>query len=411
MTVVVVGASVAGIKTALALRREGFGDGIVVIGAENDVPYDKPPLSKAALAGTTPIEAIRLLPVEGARDLDIELRLGTAACGVDVPNRVVHLEDGTSVDYDQVVLATGTRARPSPWDGGRHLHLLRTAADCDRLRADLETARSLIVIGAGFIGSEVAATAVHLGLSVTMVDPLQVPMSRIVGAEVGRLLASLHDEYDVVRRFGVGVDRVNEHGGDLSVELTDGSRLTADVAVVGIGAVPNIEWLEGSGLAIDNGVVCDEFCRAEGRTDVFAAGDVARWWHRRRGEHRRVEHWTHACEQAACVAHNICHPDEPRAYDPVDYVWSDQYEWRVQMAGHTAEDVSPEIVGDVTAGRYAALYADAAGELTGAVTVSWPKAMLTARRMLTAGSAAAADARTAIEGLLSPVAAGPSSPA
>lgn len=399
MTAVIVGASVAGIRTAQALRREGYGDDIVVIGAEPDVPYDKPPLSKAALLGTTTIDAIRLMTLEGAHELDIELQLGVAATRLDLPNRAVHLADGNVVTYDKVVLATGTRARPSPWQGSNRLHVLRSAGDCVRLRTNLEQARSIVVIGAGFIGSEVAATAVFLGLSVTMVDPLPIPMSRIVGDEMGRLLASVHDDYDVVKRFGVGVDRVVEQGGQLSVELTDGTQLLTDVAVVGIGALPNVEWLDNSGLAIDNGVVSDQFCRAEGRDDVFAAGDIARWWHPRRGEHRRVEHWTHACEQAACVAHNICHPDDMRAYDPVDYVWSDQYDWKIQMAGHTAEDVRPEIIGDVTAGRCAAIYADADGELTGAVTVSWPKAMLTARRMLASGGSDAADARAAIEAL------------
>jgi phthalate 3,4-dioxygenase ferredoxin reductase component len=400
VTAVVVGASVAGIRTAQALRREGFRDDIVVIGAEPDVPYDKPPLSKAALAGTTTIDAIRLLTPETARELGVELWLGVAAAGLDVASRAVRLADGTSIDYDEVVLATGTRARPSPWDSHPRLHVLRTASDCERLRADLDTARSLIVIGAGFIGSEVAATAIRRGLSVAMVDPLPVPMARVVGDEVGRMLAAVHDDYDVVRRFGVGVDGVTDHGGQLAVELTDGSQLLADVAVVGIGALPNTEWLDDSGLAVDNGIVCDEFCRAEGRSEVLAAGDVARWWHRRRGEHRRVEHWTHACEQAATVAHNICHPDALRAYDPVDYVWSDQYDWRIQMAGHTDDGTTPELIGDLTTGRFAALYEDSAGVLTGAVTVSWPKAMLAARRMLAAGgTAAAADARAAIEEL------------
>ena len=403
MTAVVVGASVAGVRTAQALRREGFDDEIIVIGAEPDLPYDKPPLSKAALAGTTTLDAIRLLTHDEATQLGVDLRLGVAAAGLDVPNRTVQLADGTSVGFDQVVLATGTRARPSPWEAGRRLHLLRTAADCTRLHEDMQSARSIIVIGAGFIGSEVAATATKLGLSVTMVDPLPIPMARIVGAEMGELLATVHDGYDVERRFGVGVDQVVDDGDELTVELTDGSRVRADLAVVGIGVVPNTEWLEDSGLAIDNGVVCDQFCRAEGRTAVYAAGDVARWFHLRHGMHRRVEHWTHACEQAAAVAHNICHPDEPRAYDPVDYVWSDQYDWRIQMVGHTAEDATPEIVGDISSGRCAAVYAGPAGELSGAVTVSWPKAMLAVRRLLTAGGATAADALSQIQKLVVPI--------
>jgi phthalate 3,4-dioxygenase ferredoxin reductase component len=403
VTAVVAGASVAGVRTAQALRREGFADDIVLIGAEPDVPYDKPPLSKAALAGTTTIDAIALLTHDDAKQLGVELRLGVPASGLDVPNRRVQLADGTSVGYDQVILATGTRARPSPWEAGSRLHLLRTASDCARLRADMQGAGSILVIGAGFIGSEVAATATKLGLSVTMVDPLPIPMSRIVGAEMGELLASVHDGYDVDRRFGLGVDQVTDDGDQLSVQLTDGSQVRADLAVVGIGVVPNTEWLEDSGLAIDNGVMCDEFCRAEGRTDVFAAGDVARWLHLRHGEHRRVEHWTHACEQAAAVARNICHSDELRAYDPVDYVWSDQYDWRIQMVGHTAEDSTPEIVGDISTGRCAAVYAGPAGELTGAVTVSWPKAMLAVRRQLTAGGATASDALAQIHKLAAPV--------
>lgn len=402
MTAVVVGASVAGVRTAQALRREGFTDDIVIVGAEAELPYDKPPLSKAALAGTSSLDDIRLLTAAQAEDLDITLRLGVAATHLDLPGRQVQLADGSALGYDTVVLATGTRARPSPWDPHPRVHLLRTAEDCLRLSADMENARSIIVIGAGFIGSEVAATAVGRGLSVTMVDPLPVPMGRIVGDDVGRILASVHDGYDVITHFGVGVDRIASHNGrQVTVELSDGSLVVADVAVVGIGAVPNTEWLANSGLALDNGVMCDEYCRAEGRDDVFAAGDLSRWLHLRHGEHRRVEHWTHAGEQAECVAHNIRHPDDLRAYNPVDYVWSDQYDRKIQMAGQTAHGGAVDIIGDVTDGRFAALYADRAGLLTGAVTVSWPKAMLAARRIITAGgdvlaARAALDAMTAV---------------
>ena len=394
--VVVVGASVAGVRTVQALRREGFAGDVVLVGAEDELPYDKPPLSKAVLAATTPLDAVRLLTAEQAAGLDVDLRLGRCAVGLDVVDCRVHLDDGSTLGYDTVVIATGTRARPSPWGMPRGLHLLRSAEDCRALSADVAAARAAVVIGAGFIGSEVAATMSHRGIAVTMVDPVELPMARVVGAEVAALLASVHAPHGVDTRFGVGVTGVTEAAGQLAVSLTDGSELRTDVAVVGIGAVPNVEWLADSGLALDDGVVCDEHCRAAGADGVYAAGDVARWWHRREGLHRRVEHWTHAVEQAAVVAHNIAHPDDPRVHDPVDYVWSDQYDWRIQMAGRTGEGCAAEIIGSSHDGRFAALYTDEAGQLTGAVSVNWQKAMVAVRRMLIAGDTDLERARAAV---------------
>lgn len=387
---VVVGASVAGVRTAQALRREGYPGDVVVIGDESDLPYDKPPLSKALLAGTTTIGDIRLITRDIAMQLHVDLRLGVPAAHVEVAKQQVFLEDGTVVPFDHLVLATGTRARPSPWGEHRHLHLLRTADDCRRLAADLREATALVIIGAGFIGSEVASTAAYQGLAVTMVDPQRVPMSGVLGEEVGRILTEVHRANGVTTRFGLGVQRIIDVGGRLVMELTDGSQVSGDVAVVGIGSVPNTEWLEASGLAIDDGVVCDEFCRAANHANIFAVGDLARWWHPRHATHRRVEHWTHACEQAACVAHNICHSQDLWTYDPVDYVWSDQYDWRIQIAGHSGTGCTAECFGDPQDGRFAVLFADDDSALTGAVTISWPKAMLAVRRLLVKGADIAA---------------------
>lgn len=394
--VVIVGASVAGVRTAQALRRRSFVGEIVLIGDDPDLPYDKPPLSKALLAGATAIEDIRLISPAELAGLGIRWHGGIAAQELDPASNEVRLADGSVLSYDHVVVATGARARPSPWGQPAGVHTLRSAPDCAALVSDLGGAHDVVVVGAGFIGSEVAATCVQRGLHVTMVDPVALPMARIVGAEVAALLAGLHEPHGVTMRLGTGVRGMTADGNRLTVALDDGSELSTDVAVVGIGAVPNVEWLAGSGLVIDDGVVCDQFCRAAGQANVWAAGDLARWWHPRAGLHRRVEHWTHACEQAAAVAYNITRPGELCAYDPVDYVWSDQYDWRIQLAGRTGEGCVPRIVGDIAGGRCAALYADEAGAFTGAVTLNWQRAMATARRLLVAGTPSIGDAEAAV---------------
>jgi NADPH-dependent 2,4-dienoyl-CoA reductase/sulfur reductase-like enzyme len=201
-------------------------------------------------------------------------------------------------------------------------------------------------------------------------------------------------------RFGIGVESITGRQGNLRVTLTDGDTLPAATVVVGIGAIPNDGWLASSGLLVDDGVVCDEFCRAIDHPDVFAVGDVARWQHPRHREDVRVEHWTNAAEQAACVAHNICHPDEPRAYAPTEYVWSDQYDWKIQIAGRPNRAVLHRIIGDVAGdpAQAAAIYGDPDGILTGAVTVNWPKALMICRRMIGVDTLVA-DCAAEIEGL------------
>ncbi|MGY1754895.1 NAD(P)/FAD-dependent oxidoreductase [Blastococcus sp. SYSU D01042] len=386
-TVVVVGTSVGGVRTAQALRREGFAGRIVLVGEEAHKPYDKPPLSKQYLAGEWPLDRLALLTPEATAAADLELRLGVAAVRLDVAARQVVLADGAVLDFDHVVVATGAVARPSPWSADSGVHVIRTLADVDGLRADLAGGGPVVVVGGGVIGAEAAATIRTLGHAVTVVDPLATPLARLVGPEVGRPLEELHRRRGVDTRFGVGVEGIDGAAGDLTVRLTDGSTLTAATVLVGIGAVPNDGWLADSGLLVDNGVVCDRYCRAVDSDRVWAVGDVARWQDPRYPAEVRLEHWTNAVEQAAAVAHNIVHADDLQPYSPLEYVWSDQYDWKLQVVGHASRGGRYEVVGDLGAdpAKAAVLYSDDDGTLIGAVTVNWPKALVTSRRALTAG--------------------------
>lgn len=387
-TVVVVGSSVAGVRTVQALRSAGSTDRVVLVGEESELPYDKPPLSKQFLAGSWDTEKIRLLTAEQATELDVELRLGAAAERLDVAGRQLHLADGSALDFDVVVLATGAAARPSPWPVGSGVHVVRTLADARALRADLADDGPVVVVGGGFIGAEVAATAHALGRTVTVVDPLPTPIGRVVGDEVGEHFTALHHRHGVRTCFGTGVESISGAVGDLTVTLTDGTSLPAATVVVGIGAVPNDGWLATSGLLVENGVTCDQHCRAVDSPDVYVVGDLARWYHPGHEEHLRVEHWTNAVDSAVVAAHNIAHPDDLRAHAPVEYVWSDQYDWRIQIVGRPARATRHELVGslDGDTARGAVLYTDDGGRLRGAVTVNWPKALVTCRRLVSAGA-------------------------
>lgn len=387
----IVGASVAGVRTAQALRSEGFEGPVLLVGAEPVQPYDKPPLSKQFLAGHWDADRIRLLDPASAAGSGIQLRLGVPAEHLDVAARVVRLADGEELGYDVCVLATGATARPAPWPARAGVHVLRTLADSASLRERLRGGGPVVVVGAGFIGAEVAGTARALGCEVSVVDALPVPMARLLGPEVGAMFLDLHARHGVAARFGVGVEGIEESATGLRVLLTDGSVLSAATVVVGIGAVPADSWLASSGLLVDDGVVCDEHCRAVDAPEVFAAGDVARWFHPGYREHVRVEHWTNAVEQAACVAYNITHPESARAYAPVEYVWSDQYDWRIQLVGRPLRGVGHHVVGDLAAPapRAAVAYADPAGRLCAGVTVNWPRALARLRRMVAAGASAA----------------------
>lgn len=388
-SVVIVGSSIGGVRTAQALRSEGFDGRVVLVGQESAVPYDKPPLSKEFLAGNWDLARLTLLTPEQAERSEIELHLGTAARRLDVAGRQVQLEDGRALSYDSLVIATGASARPSPWRAESGIHVIRTLQDSQRLRQALDVDGPVVVVGGGFIGAEVAGTARSLGREVTLADPMSTPIGRVVGPEIGRWFTELHHRHGVCTHFGVGVEAVEGTARRLRVRLTDGTELPAATVVVGIGAIPNDSWLADSGLLIDDGVLCDQYSRTVNAPDVYAVGDVARWFHPGHREHVRVEHWTNAVDQGICAAHNIVHPDELRPYRPVEYVWSDQYDWKIQIVGRPVQGTRHELVGELSGQkpRAAVLYTDPrTGLLHGAVTVNWPKALVQCRRLVTQGA-------------------------
>lgn len=334
---VVVGASLATNRLLRTLRRRGFDRDVVLVGAEPHRPYDRPPLSKQYLAGASDRAALEL----GPSDLydDVELRLGTAATRLLPAEGRVELADGTTLDADDVVVATGAHPRRLPGqpelDG---LFLLRTVEDATALRAAMEAAGRVVVVGAGLIGSEVASTARGRGLEVTVLETAPVPMVRGVGPVVGAALARLHRDAGVDLRLRVAVETVLGPAGRVQgVRLADGDDIPAEVVVVGVGATPTTGWLAGSGLTVDDGVVTDDRCRAlGGGGHVWAIGDVARWPSARFGRLLRTEHWTGAVDHATTLAANLL--GEDRVHDPIPYVWSDQFGHKVQVLGDVGGD-------------------------------------------------------------------------
>ncbi|GAA4735186.1 FAD-dependent oxidoreductase [Modestobacter marinus] len=379
-TVAVVGASLAGLSAARALRAQCYDGRIVVIGDEAHAPYDRPPLSKEFLAGRASLADIALGTPDDT-DLDVEWRLGTTAVGLDHLDRSVRLADGSEVRADGVVLATGARARRlSGSEGLRGVHVLRSLDDAVALREDLATAAHLVVIGAGFIGAEVASTARTLGLEVTVVETQPVPLAGPLGADMGAVCAQLHADHGTRLLVGSGVAGLVGTGRVEAVELTDGTRLPADVVVVGIGATPNVEWLADSGVALGNGVLTDARC-ATSIPGVVAVGDCAAAWSTSRERHVRVEHWTHALEQPATAVATLLGTDRP-APTPVPYFWSDQYGARIQFAGSRREDDEVRVLEGSRADRsFLAVY-ERHGDPVAVLGVDQPRLFTRWRRQL-----------------------------
>ncbi|MWB97551.1 NAD(P)/FAD-dependent oxidoreductase [Agromyces seonyuensis] len=388
--VVIIGASLAGTRTAQNLRTIGHTGPITLVGAEAELPYDRPPLSKDVLKSDWSDEVVegnRLITPTELDELDVDLRLGIAATGLDTVARAVRLADSTTLAYDVLVIATGAAARPSPWRPESGVLQLRTLDDARAIAERLALREPVVVVGGGFIGTEIAAAAIGFGCPVTVVDPVTEPMARLVGPEIASSLVELHRANGAETRFGVGVVDIRGTAGDLTVVLDDGTELAASTAVVGIGSIPGTDWLAGSGLTLENGVVTDGGLRAVGADDVYAIGDVARWPHAGRGLHR-AEHWTNASDQARFVAAAIAQGAEAE-YASSDYVWSDQYDWKVHTVGHRDPNGTSILVGDLAVdGRVAVVHADAAGDAVGVVTVNWVRALNQARRLLMTGGSA-----------------------
>jgi 3-phenylpropionate/trans-cinnamate dioxygenase ferredoxin reductase subunit len=333
---------------------------------------------------------VRLATEDELREQRIELRLGMAATGLDPAAKVVALADGSRIDYDVLVIATGAAVRPSPWRPTSGVYQLRTLADARAIAARLTLGEPVVVVGGGFIGTEIAAAARAKGCPVVVVDPLPEPMARIVGPEIASVLVDLHRENGAETRFGVGVVAIEGEDGDLTITLSDGTKLAASTAIVGIGSIPSTSWLVDSGLAIDDGVRTDGYLRAVGADDVYAIGDVAQWPHPGRGVDVRAEHWTNASDQARYVAAAITQATN-QPYTPTDYVWSDQYDWKVHVVGHRDPEGASIVVGDLDRdGKAAVIHHTADGTACGAVTVNWVRALNQARRALATGGQAKA---------------------
>jgi 3-phenylpropionate/trans-cinnamate dioxygenase ferredoxin reductase component len=370
-TVLIVGASLAGWRAVESLRSEGFDGTISLIGDERHLPYDRPPLSKQVLAGTWPPEKAVLADKRRSSEHRVHEVLGRRAVRLDAETRKVELDDGTVLEGDAVVIATGARPRPLPGtellsqrDG---LFTLRTLDDSLALRAAVTAvdAARVVVIGAGFIGAEVAATCADLGCRVTVLEALDVPLRNVLGPTVGAHFAWLHETHNVDLRTGVGVSGIRpvdadapRTAGRLVVELEGGETFPADVVVVGIGVIPATDWLADSGLTVDNGVVCDD--RLFAADGIVAAGDIARWqWRRDGGEELiRIEHWQVAAEAGAAAAVGLLagRADAP-AFTPVPYFWSDQYGIRLQVLGSPRGSDEIHIVeGSPEEGKFLALF-------------------------------------------------------
>ncbi|MGH3383127.1 MAG: NAD(P)/FAD-dependent oxidoreductase [Nocardioidaceae bacterium] len=328
----IVGASLAGLRTAEELRAAGYEGAITLVGKETHLPYDRPPLSKQLLTGARTAADVTLRGQADLDRLDVQLLLGRTATSVD-DERVV-LDHVDAVPYSDLVVATGVAARRlANQPSSDNVHVLRTLDDAIRLRDHLGRARSLLVVGAGFIGAEVAAVARQQGLEVTMVEALAAPFARALGNQVGARCRRLHEDHGVRIVTDARVSSFASSASGATLRLADGTALEADCVLVGVGTTTNQHWLSGVGLAGAGGVACDATGRVEGHRNLFAVGDVASWQNPTFGARHRVEHWTNAVEQAHVLAHTLLGVPPPRSNHEVPYFWSDQYRTKLQLVG------------------------------------------------------------------------------
>ncbi|WP_432973868.1 NAD(P)/FAD-dependent oxidoreductase [Dactylosporangium sp. CA-233914] len=369
--IVAVGAGVAGITAVETLRRQGFAGRLVLVGGEPGPPIDRPPLSKQVLTGAWALERAALREAGHLAALDVTVRHDTAT-GLDAYARQVHLAHGEPLSYDGLIIASGAAPRRLPF--GHDLsgvHVLRDAADSTGLHRSMHAADRVVIIGAGFLGSEVAAVTAALGRHVSLVDPVALPLLTPLGATVAQRIATLHRQNGVHLRTGVTVTGFRSDTGHVTgVRLSDGTELDATCVLVAIGARPATGWLDSSGLRLDDGVVCDAFCKTA--AGVYAAGDVARWYNPRYGRLMRVEHRTNAAEQGIAAATNLLRGDTT-PFAALPYFWSDQYDIKIQAYGVLGADADVDL-DDLGDGRFVARYSRD-GRLTGVLGWNAVKAL------------------------------------
>lgn len=380
--IVIIGGGLAAARTAEQLRKSEFTGPITIVSDEVHLPYDRPPLSKDVLHAD--VDDVTLKPAEFYQDNDITLRLGSAARSLDTAAQTVTLADGSVIGYDELVIATGLVPRRIPsfpdLDG---IRVLRSLDDALALRGQASSARNAVIVGAGFIGCEVAASLRKLGVGVVLVEPQPTPLASVLGEQVGALVTRLHRAEGVDVRTGVGVAEVRGQDGKVtSVFLTDGTELDADLVVVGIGSRPATDWLEGSGLTVDNGIICDQ----AGRTSaphVWALGDAASW-RDATGHQARVEHWSNVAEQARVVVPSML-GQEPAEVVVVPYFWSDQYDVKIQCLGEPEAGDIVHIVEDD--GRKFLAYYERDGVVAGVVGGGMPGKVMKSRAKIASGAA------------------------
>jgi 3-phenylpropionate/trans-cinnamate dioxygenase ferredoxin reductase component len=376
--IVIVGGGLAAARTAEQLRKSEYSGPITIVSDEVHLPYDRPPLSKEVLRKE--VDDTALKPREWYDDNDITLRLGSAATGLDTAAQTVTLDDGTALRYDELVIATGLVPRRIPaMPDLEGIRVLRSFDESLALREHASAAQRAVVIGAGFIGCEVAASLRSLGVDVVLVEPQPTPLAAVLGEQIGELVARLHRAEGVDVRLGVGVAEVRGDSHVEAVVLSDGTELPADIVVVGIGSRPATEWLEGSGVQVDNGVICDEAGRTSA-PNVWALGDVASW-RDATGHQGRVEHWSNVADQARAVVPAMLGRDVPPVV-VVPYFWSDQYDVKIQCLGEPEADDIVHVVEDD--GRKFLAYYERDGALVGVVGGGMPGKVMKVRAKIAA---------------------------
>ena len=388
-TFVVVGASMAGASAVEALRRGGFAGRLILVGAEPHLPYERPPLSKGLLTGATPEAKVFLRDAAFYAEQRVELRLATRAMGLDVRARTVALSSGEELRCDRLLIATGGEARRlaapgADLPGVRYLRTLEDArALAAALRERVDRGGRVVIVGAGFIGAEVAADCRQLGLAVTMLEILPVPLGRALGDAVGAIYADIHRVHGVDLRLGEGIAAIRGAGRVEEIVTTAGAIVPCDLVVVGVGMRPADEWLRGSGLALGDGVLVDAFCETSA-PGIFAAGDVANWPYGPDGERVRLEHYDNALRQGETAARNML--GQRRPYAPVPYFWSDQYDLRLQVVGHAHAWDEVVLRGRPAEGPFMAFYLRG-GRLRAALAVNQTRELGTLKRLIAAGVA------------------------